>query len=71
VSVDVVETERCDVCGERIPLNRVALHARGIDGARPECPKQDIVEIAMRARRTWNGNEWDAMRQRLQEVRPR
>lgn len=69
--MDAVETELCEACGQNIPADRYALHARGLDGARPECPKQDIVEIAMRARKTWNSNEWDAMRQRFQEVRPR
>jgi len=47
-----LETERCQTCGQDIPADRYALHARGLDGARPECPKQDLVEIANRARQT-------------------
>ena len=43
-------TARCDVCGQDIPVDRYELHMRGLDGARPECPKQDLVEIAKRAR---------------------
>jgi hypothetical protein len=56
-------TERCDVCGQDIPKHRYLLHARGLDGARPECPRQDLVEIALRSRVTWGGRtEWDALR---------
>jgi hypothetical protein len=62
------ETVRCDSCGCEIPADRAALHERGLDGARPECPRQDLVEIAMRARPTWLGNEWDAMRARYQDT---
>src|SRR5438128_1397676 len=56
--------QRCDVCGQDIPLARYSLHARGLDGARPECPLTDLVEIALRAR-----GEWDA-RTRYQEISP-
>jgi hypothetical protein len=63
LSADIVETQRCDVCGQDIPLMRYRLHERGLDGAAPECPKQDLVEIAMRER-----GEWDAMRSRFREV---
>ena len=70
MATDPVEpTERCDACGKEIPLARYRLHVRGLDGATPECPKQDLVEIVMRARPTWNGNEWDAMRARFQTAR--
>ena len=44
------ETEFCSSCGEQIPVDRYELHVRGLDGARPACPKQDLVEIAQRAR---------------------
>jgi hypothetical protein len=47
----------CESCGEVIPPEREQLHARGLDGARPACPKQDLVEIAMRA-----DGRWDKMR---------
>ena len=57
------ETQTCAVCGQRIPLDRYALHARGLDGARPECPLTDLVEIALRAR-----GEWDAQRARYQDI---
>lgn len=65
---DVEQTQHCEACGHDIPADRYALHARGLDGARPECPLTDLVEIAMRARSTWRGNEWDAMRSRFQTV---
>ena len=57
---------RCESCGQEIPAERAWLHERGLDGARPECPRQDLVEIAMRARPLWQGNEWTAMRARFQ-----
>jgi len=57
------ETERCEACGRQIAASRYPLHVRGLDGGHPECPKQDIVEIALRAR-----GEWDALRARYQEV---
>jgi len=47
----------------QIAASRYPLHVRGLDGGHPECPKQDIVEIALRAR-----GEWDALRARYQEV---
>ena len=53
------DTELCEACRQQIPAERYALHVRGLDGGRPECPRQDLVEIALRAR-----GEWDAMRQR-------
>lgn len=53
------DTELCEACGQQIPAARHALHARGLDGGRPECPKQDLVEIALRVR-----GEWDAVRAR-------
>jgi hypothetical protein len=64
LATDPVEpTERCDACGKEIPLARYRLHVRGLDGATPECPKQDLVEIAMRKR-----GEWEPMRRRFQEI---
>jgi hypothetical protein len=57
------ETELCDACRQQIAAARYALHTRGVDGGHPECPKQDIVEIALRAR-----GEWDALRARYQQV---
>jgi hypothetical protein len=61
-------TERCDVCGQDIQKDRYSLHARGLDGARPECARQDLVEIALRSRVTWGGRtEWDAMRRRYSD----
>lgn len=57
---------KCQACEQEIPDERAALHERGLDGAHPECPRQDIVEIAMRARSTYDGNEWDRMRRRYQ-----
>lgn len=56
-SEDEPRTELCEVCRQQIPENIYPLHERGLDGARPECPKQDLVEIAMR----WRG-DWDRMR---------
>jgi hypothetical protein len=35
------------------------LHLNGLDGARPECPRQDLVEIARRARdQNWPPHAW-------------
>jgi hypothetical protein len=50
---------RCEACGAELAPERYALHLRGLDGAHPECPTQDLVEIALRAR-----GEWDTMRAR-------
>jgi hypothetical protein len=50
---------RCDACGAELAPDRHQLHLRGLDGGHPECPKQDLVEIAMRRR-----GDWDAMRAR-------
>ena len=61
--------EPCPTCGQPIPADRYALHAAGLDGARPECPLQDLVEIAMRARPLWSGNAWTEMRARFQDTR--
>jgi hypothetical protein len=62
---NTAETERCEACEQAIPAERAWLHARGLDGARPECPKTDLVEIALRARVEWDGrSEWDQMRAR-------
>jgi hypothetical protein len=48
-------TERCPSCGQEIPEERIRLHKRGLDGASPECPLTDLVEVAMRARGDWDG----------------
>jgi hypothetical protein len=40
----------CPSCGELIPLDRFELHLEGLDGARPECPRTDLVEVAEPAR---------------------
>jgi hypothetical protein len=40
----------CPSCGQEIPPDRLELHLSGLDGARPECPRQDLEEIAERAR---------------------
>lgn len=40
----------CPSCRQAIPFERLDLHLAGLDGARPECPRQDLVEIAQRAR---------------------
>jgi hypothetical protein len=57
---------RCESCGAELAAERYALHLRGLDGGRPECPRQDLVEIALRAR-----GEWDAMRARHSRYPPR
>lgn len=68
-AVEVVETELpasefpvCPSCGQEIPGERFELHLDGLDGARPECPRQDLVEFAQRARggqrTTWWGRTW-------------
>ena len=44
-----LETRRCQACGQNIPDDRYELHAKGLDGARPECPLTDLVEVAKRA----------------------
>jgi hypothetical protein len=59
----VEETERCLSCGQDIPVSRYRLRQPGPDGSRPECPKQDLVEIALRTR-----GDWDALRARYEEV---
>lgn len=40
----------CPVCQQTIPIDRFQLHLDGLDGARPECPRTDLVEVARRAR---------------------
>lgn len=42
--------EFCWGCRKWIPPERAELHLAGLDGARPECPRQDLEEIAQRAR---------------------
>jgi hypothetical protein len=45
-----LETGICPSCEQEIPDDRLEIHLAGLDGARPECPRQDLVEIAERAR---------------------
>ena len=45
-----LETGICPSCEQPISTERLDLHLAGLDGARPECPRQDLVEIAERAR---------------------
>lgn len=40
----------CPSCEQVIPLARFDLHLSGLDGAHPECPRTDLVEVADRAR---------------------
>ena len=42
--------EICPTCEQMIPADRYLLHLEGLDGARPECPRTDLVEVAERAR---------------------
>ena len=60
------ELARCELCGAELASERYELHLRGLDGAHPECPRTDLVEIALRAR-----GEWDAMRARHSYFPPR
>jgi hypothetical protein len=39
----------CPSCGQQIPIDRLPLHLDGLDGARPECPRQDLKLIVQRA----------------------
>jgi hypothetical protein len=50
------ETGVCPSCEQTIPPDRLEIHLGGLDGARPECPRQDLVEIAERARA--DGSMW-------------
>lgn len=43
-------TAVCPSCEQAIPLDRIAVHLAGLDGARPECPRQDLIVIAQRER---------------------
>lgn len=47
---DVDEGPVCPSCQQMIPLDRFDLNLEGLDGARPECPRTDLVEVAQRAR---------------------
>jgi hypothetical protein len=40
----------CPSCEQWIPSDRIALHLDGLDGARPECPRQDLALIVQHAR---------------------
>jgi hypothetical protein len=50
VSDEDVGASVCPACEEWIPDDRLALHLDGMDGARPECARQDLVRIAQEAR---------------------
>jgi hypothetical protein len=39
------DTGICPSCEQAIPADRLTLHLAGLDGARPECPRQDLVAI--------------------------
>lgn len=41
----------CGVCGAEIPAHRARAHREGRDGARPECPIQDVRAIALERER--------------------
>ena len=41
----------CPACEEWIPGDRLDLHLDGLDGARPECPRQDLELIVQQAQR--------------------
>ena len=47
---DVDEGPICPSCEQTIPPERFDLHLAGLDGARPECPRTDLAEVAERAR---------------------
>lgn len=42
----------CPSCEQIIPVELFELHLEGLDGARPECPRTDLVEIVKLARKT-------------------
>jgi hypothetical protein len=41
----------CEACGAEIPAHRVRAHREGRDGARPQCPLQDIRAMALERER--------------------
>lgn len=43
-------TAVCPSCSATIPFDRLEVHLAGLDAARPECPRQDLIEIAQRER---------------------
>jgi hypothetical protein len=49
-NANAYETGICPSCEQAIPPDRLEIHLVGLDGARPECPRQDLVEIVERAR---------------------
>jgi hypothetical protein len=58
----------CPSCEQVIPLERFDLHLEGLDGAHPECPRTDLVEVAERAREVERQEE--ARRRRAVWERP-
>lgn len=44
----------CPSCNQVIPTDRFELHLDGLDGAHPECPRTDLVEVVERARAAAN-----------------
>jgi hypothetical protein len=58
-----LETGICPSCEQPIPTDRLEIHLAGLDGARPECPPQDLEEIAERARALEGGRRlWSPAR---------
>jgi hypothetical protein len=41
----------CPSCEQWIPESRIDVHLDGLDGAHPECPRQDLTLIVEQARR--------------------
>jgi hypothetical protein len=54
----------CPSCEQVIALERFELHLDGLDGAHPECPRTDLVEVAQRAREASRQRELRALWER-------
>jgi hypothetical protein len=54
----------CPSCEQMIPVERFDLHLDGLDGAHPECPRTDLVELAERAREAARQRERRALWER-------
>jgi hypothetical protein len=39
------DVRMCPACEQWIPAEQAELHLAGMDGMRPECPRQDLYEI--------------------------
>lgn len=48
----------CPSCEQVIPVERFQLHLDGLDGARAECPRQDLEAIVQRSR-TGGYGSWE------------